>query len=96
MGETGDGCASMGAKKESLVDSWLRQATSNGVPRRSLLVALVVGSILNVINQWDGLFGDATLDLLQLCLNYVVPYLVATYGAVSMRRSTARSHPAED
>ena len=86
----------MGAKKESLVDSWLRQAMSNGVPRRSLLVALVVGSILNMINQWDGLFGDAALDVLRLCLNYVVPYLVATYGAVSMRRSSARPHPAED
>ena len=76
--------------------SWLQRATSNGVPRRSLLVALAVGSILNMINQWDGLFGDAALDLLQLCLNFVVPYLVATYGAVSMHRSSARSNTVED
>ena len=86
----------MGAEDETLTGSWLRQATSDGVPRRSLLVALVVGSILNMINQWDGLFGDAALDVLRLCLNYVVPYLVATYGAVSMRRSSARSHSADD
>ena len=86
----------MGAEDETLTGSWLRQATSDGVPRRSLVVALVVGSILNMINQWDGLFGDAALDVLRLCLNYVVPYLVATYGAVSMRRSSAQSHSADD
>ena len=80
----------MGAQDETPASSWLRRATSNGVPRRSLLVALVVGSILNMINQWDGLFGAAALDLLQLCLNFVVPYLVATYGAVSMQQSPAR------
>ncbi len=92
----GDGLRSMGAEGKTLTGSWLRQATSDGVPRRSLLVALVVGSILNMINQWDGLFGDAALDVLRLCLNYVVPYLVATYGAVSMRRSSARSRTADD
>ena len=86
----------MGEQDEAPAGSWLRRATSNGVPRRSLLVALVVGSILNMINQWDGLFGDAALDLLQLCLNFVVPYLVATYGAVSMHRSSARSPAVED
>ena len=96
MGEICDGRAAMGVDNESLVKSWFRQATSKGVPRRSLYVALVVGSILNMINQWDGLFGDAPVDVLQLCLNYVVPYLVATYGAVSMRRSAARSRRVDD
>jgi len=86
----------MGEQDEAAAGSWLRRATSNGVPRRSLLVALVVGSILNMINQWDGLFGDAPVDVLQLCLNYVVPYLVATYGAVSLRRSAARSRGVDD
>jgi len=86
----------MGTEDEAPAGSWLRRATSNGVPRRSLFVALVVGSILNMINQWDGLFGDAALGLLQLSLNFVVPYLVATYGAVSMRQSSARSHAVED
>ena len=86
----------MDAVDEAPASSWLQRAMSNGVPRRSLLVALVVGSILNMINQWDGLFGDVALDLPRLGLNYVVPYLVATYGAVSMRRSVPPSRSADD
>ena len=34
-----------------------RYGLSDGVPRRSLYVALVVGTILNLINQGDALFG---------------------------------------
>ncbi|MCA1736857.1 MAG: nitrate/nitrite transporter NrtS [Actinobacteria bacterium] len=57
---------------------------SKGVPRRSLLVALVVGSILNLINQYEGLFGMAPINWYKIALTYSVPYLVATYGAVSV------------
>ena len=56
---------------------------SNGVPRRSFAVALIVGTILNLINQGDTLFGGVPLNLTKLLLTYVVPYCVATYGAVS-------------
>jgi hypothetical protein len=34
-------------------------AISGGVPRRSLYVALVVGTVLNLINQGDALLGTA-------------------------------------
>ena len=69
---------------------------SNGVPQRSLAVALVVGSVLNMINQWDALFGDVALDLVQLCLNFAVPYLVATYGAITVRRDPVKTPRAGD
>jgi hypothetical protein len=59
--------------------------TSDGVPKRSLAVALVVGAVLNLINQGDALFGGARPDPLKLILTFAVPYLVATYGAVSYR-----------
>lgn len=61
----------------------LRLAVSNGVPRRSLYVALVVGSILNLINQGDALWGDAQIHWPKLVLTFFVPYFVATYGAVA-------------
>lgn len=48
---------------------------SNGVPRRSFAVALIVGTILNLINQGDTLFGGVPLNLTKLLLTYVVPYL---------------------
>jgi hypothetical protein len=56
---------------------------SNGVPRRSLGVALVVGTLLNVINQWEALRGRAPMNWRKAGLTYCVPYFVATYGAVT-------------
>jgi hypothetical protein len=58
---------------------------SEGIPKRSLVVAVVIGSILNLINQGDALIAGAPLNLFKLLLTYVVPYCVATYGAVSLR-----------
>ena len=60
---------------------------SDGVPRRSLIVALIVGTTLNLINQGDAIFGGAHLNLTKIILTFVVPYCVATYGAVSFRIS---------
>ena len=67
-----------------------RLATSGGVPRRSLAVAMVVGIILNLINQGDALWGDARLNWTKLLLTFVVPYCVATYGAVSAGLAAGR------
>ena len=65
-------------------------AMAPGVPRRSLAAALVVGTILNLINQGDALFGGKALDWTKLVLTYIVPYCVATYGAVSVRLEMMR------
>ena len=50
-------------------------------------MALVVGTILNLINQGDALFGAATVKCAKAVLTYFVPYAVATYGAISYRLS---------
>ena len=60
-----------------------RCAVSDGVPRRSFLVALVVGSILNLINQGDVLLAGGPIDWTKILLTFAVPYCVSTYGAVS-------------
>ena len=64
---------------------------SDGVPRRSFIVALIVGTILNLINQGDALFGGGRLNVTKIILTVAVPYCVATYGAVSYRVSAART-----
>ena len=66
-------------------------AVSDGAPRRSLWVALMVGTILNLINQGDTLLSGQRLDFAKLALTYVVPYFVSTYGAVSFRLHAART-----
>jgi hypothetical protein len=68
-------------------------AVSEGVPRRSLWVALVVGTILNLINQGDALLAGQRLDFVKLALTYLVPYIVSTYGAVSFRLHAAHQQP---
>lgn len=65
-------------------------AVSEGVPQRSFWVALVVGTILNLINQGDTLVSGRPLDVVKLVLTYIVPYFVATYGAVSFRLQAAQ------
>ena len=65
---------------------WL-YCVADGVPRRSLVVALIVGTVLNLINQGDALFGKGHLNLTKIILTFAVPYCVATYGAVSYRLS---------
>jgi len=65
-------------------------AFSEGVPQRSLWVALVVGTILKLINQGDRLLSGQHLDFMKIALTYLVPYFVSTYGAVSFRLHAAQ------
>lgn len=62
----------------------LRLALSGRCLRRSISVALVVGTVLNAINQWEAFFGDATVAWTKLLLTYCVPFCVSTYGMFSV------------
>lgn len=53
------------------------------VAMRALTVAIVVGTILNLINRYDLLFGTTGLNtrmMFQMALTYLVPFLVSTHG----------------
>ncbi|WP_280708734.1 nitrate/nitrite transporter NrtS [Bradyrhizobium sp. BR13661] len=58
---------------------------SDGIPRRSFFAALVVGTVLNLINQGDALFGTMAVNWFKITLTYFVPYAVSTYDAASVR-----------
>jgi len=45
----------------------------------------VVGTLLNLIDQGDAIFGAAPVDWVKLMLTFAMPYAVSTYGAVSLR-----------
>jgi hypothetical protein len=68
-----------------------RMAAQQGIYRRSFRVAFVVGTVLNLIHQSQTLLGLLSLDLLAMerlnvikaLLTYAVPFLVATYGALT-------------
>lgn len=54
--------------------------------RRALWVALVVGSVLNVINQGEALGTAGEVDWIKAMLTYSVPFFVSLHGAVHARR----------
>lgn len=51
--------------------------------RRSAIVAVIVGSILVAINQGDSIWAGQGINWWKAVLTYVVPFLVASYGAYS-------------
>jgi hypothetical protein len=64
--------------------SILQCCFQGSVVRLALKVALVVGTILNLINHFDVLLGAPLTGatLFQMGLTYVVPYCVSTHGQV--------------
>lgn len=62
-----------------------RYCFEGGVPRRSALVSLIIGTVLNLINQGDALLTGSDLSITKLLLTFAIPYCVATYGAVAYR-----------
>jgi len=54
---------------------------------KALKVALLVGSVLVVINQYDALFGDQIFRWLPALLTYCVPFCVFLAGQLSGRRT---------
>lgn len=51
---------------------------SKKVVVRACYVALVAGTVLTLINQWEGLFGTEAFSWPKLFLTYCVPYLVSS------------------
>jgi len=60
----------------------LRTVFSGRILKQSIVVAVVVGTILNLINQGH-LLLDGEWHLVRALLTYAVPFFVASYGAYS-------------
>ena len=71
------------------VDAWQYCAQPTRL-RRTVMIALVVGTILTMINQGDVfLSGSATVaTVVKTALNYVVPFVVSNLGVLSGRVAT--------
>lgn len=62
-----------------------RYAGERACVLRSIEVALVVGTVLALINHYQSVLAGSvgTVELLQILVTYLVPYSVATFGAAS-------------
>ncbi len=62
---------------------------NKSIVKDALLVSIVVGSILNIVNQGDLLFSleFSKISIPKLILTFIVPYLVSTYSSVKTKLS---------
>lgn len=63
----------------------LRFALTRRIAGNAAKIALVVGTLLNAINQGRAVLVGDGVSVVHLALNYLVPYGVATYSAVQLR-----------
>jgi hypothetical protein len=56
--------------------------------RRSLIVAVLIGTLLNAINQGPEMFSGHWPIWWKLMLTYFVPFAVASYGSYAAFRSS--------
>jgi hypothetical protein len=59
----------------------------DGTPRRALLTALVVGTILTIINHGDYIIQGNWPPFTKILLTFCVPYCVTTWGAIIGKRA---------
>ena len=66
--------------------------------RRTIRIALVVGTLLTLINQLDVILGgDATtLTWVKAGLNYLVPFVVSNLGLLAGKRAEPGDDPAAE
>ena len=67
----------------------LKRTLAWPIIKRAILVALVIGSLLNVINQGDAVWTDTPLDWTKLTLTFCVPFFVSLYGAFTANQALA-------
>lgn len=59
----------------------------DGTPRKAFLTALVVGTVLTIINHGDMILMGDFPPVIKVALTYCVPFCVTTWGAVTGKRA---------
>ena len=67
---------------------FLKHAKHKLTVTRAVKVALIVGTVLALVNHYDAILnGTLTASIIfQILLTYLVPYVVATYGSAGHAR----------
>lgn len=81
------------APTSNLEPSFWEIATDPLVVKRATRIALIVGTVLAVINHGDQMFfGGLNLSIiLKIFLTYCVPYSVSTYSSVLAIRENSKT-----
>lgn len=77
----------------SFLTSLLRTACQRPIAMAAVKVALVVGTLLNAINQGGRLLDGLPPSWFHVVLNYLVPYCVSSYSAARNELRRDREPP---
>ena len=71
-----------------MMNLFLKHASDPVCVKRALKVALIIGTILMVINHYDELINGTltSTNIFQILVTYLVPFSVATYGSAMQAR----------
>ncbi len=69
------------------MSSIINLAFGDGTPKKAILTAVVIGTILTVINHGDLLLEGVFPHPLKVFLTYLMPYCVTTWGAIIGKRA---------
>ena len=71
------------------MESWFKTARRRSIQMTGLKMALIVGTILNLINQGDVIlnWGLGPIHWPKLILTFCVPYCVAVFAGTQAKRS---------
>jgi hypothetical protein len=62
-------------------------AFGDGTPKKSFYTALVIGTILTMINHGDFIIEGNWPPFIKIALTYCVPYCVTTWGAITGKKA---------
>jgi PAS domain S-box-containing protein len=73
----------------NLLSLFFKLAKNQNIVKRALKVSLIVGIVLNVINQWEDLsqLNFSHINYFKFLLTFMVPYMVSTYSSVMAKLS---------
>lgn len=74
--------------------AWIALATTRDIMQRAIRVGIIVGMILNLINQGDALFGPKDVNWIKFFVTFLVPYSVSTYAGVEALRAREKERAA--
>lgn len=56
----------------------------------ALRVSMLVGTVLNVVNNGERLWSQQPVSLWQVAMNYLVPFCVSSYSAARIEAARSR------
>ena len=72
--------------KQITTPDFFQLAFGDGTPKKALMTALVVGTIITTINHGDVILRGESINNFKILLTYCVPFCVTTWGAIHGKR----------